>query len=359
MRIGIDASMVDSNKAGIGYYAYSLIEALSTIDKKNEYYLFTYNRNLLEDLKLSDNFRVIEIAGTGNLKWMLKCLPSIWKLKLDKFLSPSNLFWGCVLSNCTTVIHDIAQIARPEFFRKKGNLLYRLELRILLRRKGLVIVPSKSVETELRKYFSNIRPKVTLISEGLHEWVFTPSNDSNKEEIMHKYGLPGEYILFVGTLEPRKNIESLIRGFKEFLNRRPGYKLVIAGKKGWFYESIFKLVEELNLKDSVIFLGYVPDNDLPYIYDLSRFVVNLSFYEGFGLPLIEANARNKAVLASNIGVYNELNIQGEYIDPNASSIEIAAAMERLVEFENVNSSSIIATYSWKSAAQRLLNEWGE
>jgi len=357
MRIGIDVSMIDTNKAGIGYYAYSLLKALSELDKQNSYFLLTYDKNLLSDIKFSSNFEIIEIPGTGNLKWMISCLLTIRSLKLDQFLSPSNLFWGCILPNTTTVIHDVAQIAHPEFFYKKGNLLYKLELNILLKRKGRIVEPSKSVESELHKYFPGVKPSVHLITEGLHEWVSTPASEELNKEIAKKYNLPSKYILFVGTLEPRKNIESLIKAFAEFRKGNLEHKLVIVGKKGWFYEQIYKTVHELNLHDSVQFLGYVPDSDLPYVLDLSSLVVNLSFYEGFGLPLIEANARNKQVLASNIDVYREFNIQGGFVAPNAPSAEIADLMAKLVDSYADNSAYIFATYSWKFVAGQLLNMW--
>jgi len=357
MRIGIDVSMIDANKAGIGYYAYSLLQALTELDTENEYFLLTYNKELINDIKLPSNFSVIEVLGTGNLKWMIKCIPIVNKLHLDQFLSPSNLFWGCILPNCTTVIHDIAQVVHPEFFYKKGNLFYKIELNILLKRKGTIIVPTKSVAAELNRKFKNIKPHVYTVTEGLHEWVFLPQSTERNIQVKQKYNLPENYVLFVGTLEPRKNIETLIRGFHEFIKENPDYKLAIAGKKGWFYEQIYRVVEDLNLSDSVIFLGYVPESDLPFVYDLSQFVVNLSFYEGFGLPLIEANARNKMILASNIDVYREFDIEGGFVDPNELPSRIALAMNELKNKNANNFARISDTYSWKLAASQLLEIW--
>jgi len=357
MRIGIDVSMIDESKAGIGYYAYSLIDALAQIDTVNQYYLFTFNKLNLSDLKLSPNFEVIEVEGKGNLKWMLACLPKIRSLKLDQFLSPSNLFWGCVLKNCTTVIHDIAQILHPEFFYKKGNLFYRIELSLLLRRTGVIITPSKAVKQEIISNYKKIKSKIFTVTEGLHGWTLEEPNIQKQSEIKNKYVLPEKYLLTVGTLEPRKNLIGVIGGFKEFLKGFPEYKLVIVGKKGWFYDEIFKFVTANQMEDKIIFLGYVPDTDLSAIYDLSAFVVSLSFYEGFGLPLIEANARNKAILASNIEVYRELEISGSYIDLKSNTTHIAEKMENLLNFEFVKKENFFDIYSWKNAAEQILNIW--
>lgn len=358
MKIGIDASMIDSNKAGIGYYAFSLIEALALIDLQNQYYIFTLNKDLLKEIKLPNNFKIIEIQGKGNLYWMFKCLPVIWNLNLDHFLSPSNLFWGCVLKKCTTVVHDIAQVLHPEFFYKKGNLFYRIELNVLLRRKGLVITPSNSVKQEILKNFKFIRSDIEVIAEGLHSWVLKEYHNGYKEEVIKRYNLPNKYVLTVGTLEPRKNLVKVILGFKEYLRSyNSNIKLLIVDKKGWFYEEIFKIVKEHNLDKDVMFLGYVPDSDLPVIYDLSDFIVSLSYYEGFGLPLIEANARKKSVLASDISVYRELSVNGLYISPDADNLEISKAMDSIKSIEFTLPQDFFDRYSWKKTAKDILELW--
>lgn len=357
MKIGIDVSMIDENKAGIGYYAYSLVLALSQTDINNQYYLFTFNKTLLKDLQLPNNFSIIEVNGKGNLKWMFKCLPIIRKLKLDQFFSPSNLFWGCVLNNCTTVIHDIAQIIHPEFFYRKGNIFYRIELSLLLRRRGIVITPSVAVKNDILKFYRFVRAPIYTIKEGLHEWALEAYDENKNNTVKGKYSLPDNYLLTVGTLEPRKNLIAVIMGFKEFLKEHSDYKLVVVGKKGWFYEEIYNTVKENSLDDSVMFLGYVPDTDLASIYDLSTFVISLSFHEGFGLPLIEANSRNKAVLASNIAVYRELDVVGEYVELTSSPIEISEKMAKLVNLNSDNANTISDTYSWKKVTKELLDIW--
>lgn len=359
MRIGIDVSMIDDNKAGIGYYAYSLVLALSQIDNNNQYYLFTFNKSLLQDLQLPNNFNIIEVSGKGNLKWMVKCLPIIRKLKLDQFFSPSNLFWGCVLNNCTTVIHDIAQIIHPEFFYKKGNIFYRIELSLLLRRRGKVITPSLAVKKDIHTFYKFVRAPIYTIKEGLHEWALEEYDEEKNKTVKEKYTLPDHYLLTVGTLEPRKNLTAVIMGFKEFIKEHSDYKLVVVGKKGWFYEEIYKAVRENLLDDRVMFLGYVPDTDLASIYDLSTFVISLSFHEGFGLPLIEANSRNKAVLASNIAVYRELDVFGEYVELTSNAIEISDKMVKLVNLKPEKANTVSDTYSWKKVAGELLNIWDQ
>lgn len=358
MRIGIDVSMIDNNKAGIGYYAYSLVQSLSQIDKSNQYFLFVFNKELIKDLSLPSNFEIIEVKGTGNLKWMLKCLPKIHGLKLDQFLSPSNLFWGCVLNNCTTVVHDIAQILHPQFFYKKGNLFYRIELSLLLRRKGFVVTPSNAVKKEIKEHYKYIRARIEVIKEGLHEWVFKDYTNDFKQEVIAKYKLPEHYVLTVGTLEPRKNLVNVILAFKEYIEKyNSDIKLVIVGKKGWFFDQIYKTVEENNLTSNVKFLGYVPDSDLPVIYDLCDFVVSLSYYEGFGLPLIEANARGKFVLGSDIEVYRELEASGVYISPYSDPKDLGRAFNGVNGFQFKPDPIFFDTYSWKSTARHFLDLW--
>ncbi|MBE0573946.1 glycosyltransferase family 4 protein [Candidatus Dojkabacteria bacterium] len=359
MRIGIDVSMIDVNKAGIGYYAHSLIKALAEVDGKNEYFLITHDGNLLKGLRLPENFSIIQIkAPSGNLKWMLRCLRPIRELELDYFISPSNLFWGCVLRNCVTIVHDIGQVLYPKFFPKKGNIFYRIELNWLLRFGGIVITPSKAVKRDIESKFKLVRSKVFVVTEGLHDWTFAEYSKVEKEAVIEKYKLPSKYVLSVGTLEPRKNLINAILGFSEFLRTEPDYKFVIVGKKGWFYDEIFEVVKEYDLQDLILFLGYVPDEDLPVIYDLSHFVVSLSYYEGFGLPLIEANARKKLVLASDIPAYKELDISAMYVEETSNPIKVGRAMNVISNKKFEPKPKLFDTYSWKSSAKKLLRILG-
>lgn len=358
MKIGIDISMVTSSKAGIGYYAYSLVHGLSEVDKINTYFLFASDNTDLSMFNLSSNFKVVKINGKGNLLWMLKSLPKVLNLKLDNFISPSNLFWGIPLGNAITVVHDLAQIRHPEFFYKKGNFVYKILLNILLRKRTQIIVPSSFVRSEVNDLFPKSKAQINVISEGLHDWVLSSYTEDKAIQIEKKYNLPKHYILSVGTLEPRKNIEFLLKGFKFFEKENKDYFLVIVGKKGWFYDSIYKTVTELGIQKRVIFLGYVPEDELAVILDQSDLVACLSFYEGFGLPLIEASARNKKVLASNIPVFKELQISASFVELDSTPEELGKEIKMVLESKDPIKSDIYDIYSWKSVAKQVISLMG-
>ena len=358
MKIAFDASMIDKNKAGIGYYAFNLLEELSKIDKENDYLIYTNRTENLSEIDFPENFIINEIPSeNGNLKWMLKVLKDSKSKGIDALISPSNLFFGCLFPKTITVIHDLAQLKYPRYFNKKGNLLYRIEFNILLRREKIIVASSETIKKEILEYYPKANGKVFALGEGLHNWTKRDTTQVELEEIKTKYSLPENYFLSISTLEPRKNYPNAIRAFFRFLQKNPGWKYLIAGKKGWFFDEIYKTVKNLDLQKDVIFLGYVPDSDLPGLLDLSQGLVNLSYYEGFGLPLIEAYSRKKPVLASNIDVYKEvMESNALYVNPMNVS-EAASGMERLKNFKTVLNREFLDKYSWKFVADGFVRAY--
>jgi len=360
MKIGIDVSMITPSKAGIGYFAYSIVSNLSENDISNEYILYTNNKHNLERMKLNKNFSIVEFFSVSpNLKWMWKVYRHFKQEKVDAFLSMSNLFFGIISSNTLTVIHDLSQLKYPQFFTRKSSILYRIEFEILIRRAKFIVTVSESIRDEIIEFNKSTKNKVYNISEGLHDWAFEKNDERKNIYVKDKYKLPEKYFLSVSTLEPRKNYIGSIKAFAKFSKNNPDWYYLIAGKKGWFYDEIFNTVKNLELEGKVIFLGYIQEEDLSSLYDQALGFIYLSFYEGFGLPLLEAYSRKIPILASNIPVFKEFML-GKALFVNPSDINaISKYMEELKNISiNKFDRKLLDSFSWRNTINKLSHLFG-
>ncbi len=355
MKIGIDITPIIKDKAGIGFLTYSLVKALSEIDTSNSYELFTNKNDTLIDFELPSNFKIRVVpANNPGLQWMIKSIKYLKSEHFDRFFSTSNFFWSIGFNKTIQLVNDLAPIKYPEFFTKKGSLFYNLQLRLSLRRARYVVTISQTVLKELLEI--NNKPNKSVITLGLHDWVFDEPNHEYYDSIKMKYDLPEKYFIAISTLEPRKNHIGMIKGFHKFSLNHPEYKLVIVGKKGWFYESIFKTVEELRISDHVIFTGYAPDQDLVGLVDLSSGGIMLSFYEGFGIPIIEILARHKKMLVSDISVFKEITsglANTLFANPNSSD-SIENGLNNLLSQKFVTHGDVGDKYNWEQGAEDML-----
>ncbi len=183
-------------------------------------------------------------------------------------------------------IHDLIPLFMPKFHNWKRAVYFKKFLPWYLRKVNAIIAVSESTKRDIVKYYGISENKITVVYDAL-------------PEIKYEKVEKEPFILYLGTLEPRKNVEGIIRAFALLKARGFKYKLVIAGGKGWKYNSIFSLVKKLRLQDDVIFRGYVSDAETVFLYKNAKLFVWPSFYEGFGLPVLEAMAYGTPVVASN------------------------------------------------------------
>lgn len=199
-------------------------------------------------------------------------------------------------------VHDLSFLRMPQMLpRFKAAYLARL-CRASVNKANRVIAVSQQTADDLLHFFDCSVAKIDVIYNGIGEQ-FVPAQQraTPVQDDLISRELPDKFILYLGTLEPRKNLEVLIRGYAEWRAQSdadPEIKLVLAGAKGWFYEQIFERVRELHLTDHVIFAGYVPDKDLPRWYQAATCFVYPSLFEGFGIPVAEAMACGTPVLVS-------------------------------------------------------------
>jgi glycosyltransferase involved in cell wall biosynthesis len=229
-------------------------------------------------------------------------------------------------------VHDLSFLRLPQKFPRAKRLYLTRLCQASVNRARHVIAVSRQTADDLVRFFGTAAARITVIHNGVDR-AFSPDNPADIEAFRAGRGLPSRYFLYVGTLEPRKNLPTLIRAFAHW--RASGdpeahqVKLVLAGAQGWFYAEIFRLVSELGLQDRVLFPGFVPDAELPQWYRAAEAFVYPSLFEGFGLPVLEAMACGTPVLCSRIGSLTEIVGEAALTVPPMAETEWMAAMALL------------------------------
>lgn len=325
MRIGIDAREIKPGSGGKGRYITEVVKALVKIDEKNEYFLYGFGRHR----GLPSNFHWVTLP-TGKGRWIFALPRSIRETKINVFFSPTS-FLACLLTCVPTVVvvHDLAvfvePLARPSY---KTKIVERLTLPWAIKRAEHIICDSNHTKKDLLKCFNPPEEKTTVI----HLAPFSkPTKIVGPKTVISKYKLTKRYILFVGTIEPRKNIEGLIKAYSLFPKAfRQAIPLVIVGKKGWNFETVDKMVVDLGLAHNVRFLGLVSDDELPGLYQSAAVVVYPSWYEGFGLPALEAMSYGAPVVTSNRSSLPEIVSNAAVLIDPGKPAEIAQAIKKIL-----------------------------
>lgn len=353
MKIGIDLSPAEKDPAGIGQYSLSLFSELCHLDTKKDYFVYTSAPFLFANT----TNKVIKVnkrlPGSG-LRWMRSVARDAKKENLDLLISPSNHMFSKFFPRTLQFVHDLAPLYYPEFFGRKSSLKYKQTLKIAVKNALKILTISKTVQEEICEKYPQAAEKIDYIYPGLNHWVHL--NNKDEPAILEKYSIDYKYILTLGTLEPRKNHVNTIKAFAIFKKKTLSpLKLVIIGKKGWYFDDIFKTVADLDLEQEVIFLGYVPNQDLSAIINNAQAFVFMSFYEGFGIPPLEALSLNVKTLVSDIEIFREA--YGEhtlYTDPH-SPAKIATSLDTLLENKPRKTAKFVEeNYSWEKSAEKLL-----
>lgn len=362
MRIGILTDFVDDGFAGMKVVIENLVKNLIQIDKKNEYYLIHYKESDNGIYKLGA--KEIVIPGSS---W--KPLKLYWKLfSIKKAIGSYNLDLVHEISTIVPVlkerlivtVYDVIPYIHPETFNWYQQLYFLLFYRKLFKRAAHIITCSNHSKGDIARLLKVPREKITVTYYGIHERFRVLNQKKYSNTLKNKYNLHEPYILYVGTLEPHKNVPALIRAYAKVREKMPKIKLVLVGKKAWKLTQTFKTIKELNLEGHVIFTGYVPDEDLPMFYNGAEVFVFPSKYEGFGFPPIEAMACGCPVITTKGGSLPEIvGDAGILVDPNditglVKSIELVlkdrALREKIVQ-KGLKRSK---TFNWKNAAKETL-----
>ncbi|UCF93737.1 MAG: glycosyltransferase family 4 protein [Desulfobacterales bacterium] len=304
MKICLDISPAVYRRAGIGRYTRELTSALLDLGGEDEYVGF-YNRASGANLDGCFSEMTHLTRDLPDKPWRLSVLTAHFLgISQDRWMPGIHIFHATdnllpLLSEVKSVftLHDLAFRHHPETHTCLNRLFLRTMMPWFLRKADTVVADSESTRRDALKFYKLKQSKIRVIYPGVHPR-FRPVHDLERlAAVRRRYALPARFLLFVGSIEPRKNLETLLEVFR---NLRPDeVRLVIAGERGWRYRTTLECLQSSDLRRKLILTGFVPDDDLPVLYSLAEAFVYPSLYEGFGLPVLEAMACGTPVITSN------------------------------------------------------------
>ena len=396
MIIGIDGSRAFiEGRTGTENYSYQLIRSMSLIDTQNRYLIYLRPVNSLGVKGGEAGMGVgVRVEGwPGNFEFKVIGLPRLWTQlglafrtfvdPLDVLFVPSHTLPLIRRPGLKTVItvHDLGAEYLPMFHQFKQVLYLKFMTHYQIKTATKVISVSKATKEDLIKRVRLSKEKIEVIYEGVDKTIFKKIHNDIEKKVLDTFKLKRQgYFLFVGTVQPRKNLERLIRAFAGFLiederlrmndsdkkeslvvNQQSAFKLVLVGNKGWKSDEIYKLPAELGIKDKVRFLGRITDEELVGLYNGAMALTYPSLFEGFGLPIIEAMACECPVITSVVSSMPE--VAGDaalLVDPHKEE-EITEAMLKIANNDTLRSELIekgsvrCGSFNWKGVAHRTID----
>lgn len=314
MNIGIDARGLDGNKSGIPTYIEEVVKNINDLNSKENTYILYSSRKVNIDAKLNDNIIIKDGDRSLGSFWVYFKLPKI--LKEDKI----DVYWGTqhllpkrnrYTKNIKFVltVHDLAIKKLKTVGSFKNTIIQIMFLKKSIKHADKIIADSKATKKDIIDIYKIKEEKIRVVYPGtnIKEMNFEIT-DKQKDEIEEKFGIKNiPYLFFISTIEPRKNIETLIRAF-EYIRRKENInlKLILAGGLGWKYQNVLDLIEKSEYKEDIIMPGYISNEEKQYLFKNCKCLVYPSLYEGFGLPILEAMANKSIVVTSNVSSIPEV-----------------------------------------------------
>jgi len=379
MRIGIDARAIlnpeKSAPSGVAHYVWHLVKNILEIDKKNQYVLFFDFKVRDKDVKkfTQPNVKIKFFPFSDYKKYMPGAYSEILGLatyareKLDVLHITSPLYRvpAAYRRKVVTTFYDFAPYRVPDLFPRLSTVKIKTLYKFMAKKSDRIIAVSHSTKKDARELLGYPEKNIAVVYNGIDKRFFDPAlaGSTPAEKIKKDYKISGKYILFLGTLEPRKNLTRVLEGFAKFKNsfqKKFDYQLVVAGKRGWLFKEYFQQAEDLGINSDVIFTGYVGGDELKPLYTFAEFFVMPSLYEGFGQTIVEAMACGTPCLVSKVSSIPE--IAGDaalYVNPYDTE-GIGKAMEKLAGDKNLREKLSAAgreqakKFSWEKCAKETL-----
>ncbi|MBI5606426.1 MAG: glycosyltransferase family 4 protein [Deltaproteobacteria bacterium] len=363
LNIGIIYGGISEQKAGMDHYLHQVLLTMKRMAPDHRYVLIDHRR---QKTPFKEKFEQVVLdlprSPMRVTRWNLQIVPNVLS-QFDLVFSP-GLYGPVRIPKgvaSVMVVHDLTRYLFPYFFpfNPTQKLLDLLAYPAMLRRYDHLLTVSRATRQDLMTRFKVPEEKITVAYHGAEE-AFQPQGTPTVEESLWKsHKLKKPFILFLGTLEPRKNIPTLLKAFAGILDRIP-HDLVLVGQKGWKWEPIFQEINRLDLKSRVHWTGYVSDLDRVVFYNAADFMVFPSWYEGFGMPLLEAMQCGCPVITSRVSAMPEVvGEAGLLIDPGRIE-ELQTAMLRLVQepglAEKLRKAGLeqARKFSWETSARLTL-----
>ncbi|MFA5961885.1 MAG: glycosyltransferase family 1 protein [Parcubacteria group bacterium] len=370
----------EGRRTGVEEYTLGLLLNLFELDKNNEYILFFSAWKAPGfDFDLFLKYPNVQLKKVHLPNKLLNFL--FWYLdwpKIDKLVGGAdvvffpNIFFGAVSENVRMIVtmHDLSFERYPEYFSWKRRLWHVfINPQKICRRADKIITVSDSSATDIASLYKINQKKICAILSAIEkDFYVLDRNNTKLIEVKEKYHLPFKFILYLGTIEPRKNILGIIKAFNRLQASAVTekdqdilkYKLVLAGSPGWLGEEIFAEIERSEFREKIILPGFIADEDKAYVYNLSALFIYTSFFEGFGFPPLEAMRCGVPVIAANNSSLPEICADSAIlIDPHKPE-EILEAIKQILKNKDLREKLInrgikkAQEFTWKKTAEKTL-----
>jgi glycosyltransferase involved in cell wall biosynthesis len=367
MKIGFDARDLIGCRTGVGRYLLNLVNALSNVTMDNEYHLYTHKK--LEE-KLFDDTQNVHIKNINGYKYLWKNIffpISLLSDKIDLVHIPSySAMWFPPCKSVVT-IHDMIFAKHPEWAaNKKQYIRFKYYVKKTAKKADAIIVVSKTSKKEVIELTGVPEEKIYVTYLAADKIYKVQDNIDKLGRIKQKYSFDKKYILYVGSIHPRRNLERLLKSFA-LLKKRTNvpHNLLLVGLSFSPKEKLFQKAKELDLEKDIKYLGYVPDEDLVSLYNFADIFVYPSLYEGFGIPVLEAMACGTPVITSNISSLPEVSGDAAYLIDPYSIEEIYSAMQSILFNKEVRNKLVkkgferTKNFDWKKTAEQTFYVFNE
>lgn len=374
MHIGLDGLPLTAPKTGVGHYTYELARALASTDPSSQIeivYPSTYPAIRLDEhtgAPLPANLKLnrVRVGPLGRHWWSAGLPRYVRRRKLDLFHGTNYDVPLWRRSATVLTIHDLSQLLHPETHEKRSVKRAQRRLPVMARTADAIITPTESVRRDVCEVLTVSPDKVVAIPEAARA-CFRPLAFAETADARRRLGVGDNFLLTVGTLEPRKNLSVLVSAFAEVATARPqsNVQLVIAGSRGWLSGPLFQAIRKSPVSNRIVLTDYLHDDDLQALYSSCRAFVYPSIDEGFGLPPLEAMACGAPVIASRIPALEEtIGAAVLLFDPKSAG-ELTRHILELLENENARREAATAglrraaEFSWEKTARLTLQVYGE
>lgn len=348
-------------------YTLNLLDHLLALDKVNQYTLFynSFSKKNLGDFHFVNSTvvrsrvpnKILNVAlktGTVTLERLAGNFDLLFMPNLNQFnISPK--------AKLVLTAHDLSPVLAPEFYDAKRRLWHKfLNYRRAFQRADVLLAVSEYTKNDLVKVFDINPSKIKVVYPSVEHKQFEGQMESAQRRLRNIYNLPGDFYLFLSTIEPRKNLKTLIRAFEQTDTEA---HLVIAGRLGWKYKNDFRQIKQSKKNAKIHYIGYIKESNKPALIKLAKALVYPSFYEGFGFQPLEAMAAGTPVIVSQVTSLPEVAAQGGLLVNPYSVGDLSIALKEITVNQQLRSSLIekgfaqAKKFSWEKAAVEVLNSF--
>jgi glycosyltransferase involved in cell wall biosynthesis len=364
LRIGIDATALPSQPVGAGNYIIQFIRSLADLEPPENLIVIAQPRGqtLIDQPGIRVDWLIVpERSPAARLVWeQVELFRLARKLNLNLLhsLHYTRPFW----LPCASVVtfHDLTFMIAPHLHTRSKRWFFPVAMRMSARRADALTAVSENTRQDAIRLLGVPPEKITTTPLGVDSSFQVIQDQLLLSQVREKYHLPEKFILYVGHVEPRKNLPLLVRAYRALIDQGATPPLIIAGGFGWGYEQVLKEIEALGLQEHIRFLGYVPQSDLPVIYNLASLFVYPTLYEGFGLPALEAMACGVPVVTTEVASLPEVVGDAAVLVPPGDQQALVTAMKEVLSDPGLRlelsrrGPTRASRFTWKRTAQLTL-----